>query len=96
MKMSLLRLVAAAGGALGIAGTAAAQPFVIDLSGATLLQNTLNFPAGTNDYIDVDGDGISGLLTPAIVDQPPHRPAPARAHPPTTSGGSSSTASPAR
>ncbi|MEZ6234085.1 MAG: dockerin type I repeat-containing protein [Phycisphaerales bacterium] len=68
MKKNLC-LLAAAGTALGLAQVAAAQPFVINLSGATLLQNTLNAPAGTNDFIDADGDGVSGQLTPLMIDQ---------------------------
>ncbi len=50
-------LVAAA----GLAISANAQsPVLINLSGATLLENFLNKPAATNDFIDLDADGISG------------------------------------
>jgi len=63
----ILRIVA--GGLVGgLASSAAAQPFAINGSGATLLQALLESPAATNDFIDVDGDGV----TPAFgtgVDQ---------------------------
>ncbi|MEX2217974.1 MAG: hypothetical protein WD749_04370 [Phycisphaerales bacterium] len=51
-----MALVAAA----GCAASAHAQPTVVNLSGATLLENFLNKPAATNDYLDCDADGISG------------------------------------
>jgi hypothetical protein len=57
-----LALVAAA----GLAASAYAQPTMINLSGATLLENFLNKPASTNDWLDCDGDGISGLLGTGI------------------------------
>ncbi|MBX3378232.1 MAG: hypothetical protein KF678_14655 [Phycisphaeraceae bacterium] len=53
-----------------LAGTAmsayAQQPAVINLSGATLLENFLKAPAATNDYLDCDGDGIAGILNTGI------------------------------
>ncbi|MFM9996421.1 MAG: hypothetical protein ACKVU4_11555 [Phycisphaerales bacterium] len=64
----LLRLVAC-----GLAGTAAsaawAQPYVINLSGATLLENFIKAPAATNDYFDIDGDGACRNCIPAVTDQ---------------------------
>jgi hypothetical protein len=53
------------------AGAAIAQdsPYVINISGATLLQNFINAPAATNDFLDVDGDGRSRTSTPATLDQ---------------------------
>ncbi len=50
-------MVAACGVA---AGVATAQPLQIGGSGATLLTNLFNAPAVTNDFIDVDADGVSG------------------------------------
>ena len=53
-------LVAAAGACVG---TAHAQVGgVVNISGATLLENFVKAPASTNDFIDVDGDGIAGYL----------------------------------
>ncbi len=49
--------MAACGLVGGTASIAAAQPYVINQSGATLLQNFLVAPAATNEYFDVDGDG---------------------------------------
>jgi hypothetical protein len=49
-------------GAAGLAASAAAQPTLVNLSGATLLENFLKVPAATNDYLDCDGDGIAGIL----------------------------------
>ncbi|MEM1329777.1 MAG: GC-type dockerin domain-anchored protein [Planctomycetota bacterium] len=52
-----LGLVAACGLATGLAaGVAQAQPFVVNLTGATLQQNFFIGPASTFDFIDVDGD----------------------------------------
>lgn len=46
--------------ACGMAGTAAsAAPHLINISGATLLRDLIIAPAISNDYIDVDGDGIA-------------------------------------
>ncbi len=58
----LLGLVAAAGAALGVQSAASAQPYVVNISGATLLRNLLIAPAGTNDFVDVDNDGLSTPL----------------------------------
>ena len=53
--------------ALGLAGAAAslasAQGTVINISGATLLENLVKAPASTNDYLDVDGDGFAGIFS---------------------------------
>ncbi len=35
---------------------------VVNISGATLLENYVRSQASTNDFIDVDGDGIAGYL----------------------------------
>ncbi|MFT3686594.1 MAG: GC-type dockerin domain-anchored protein [Phycisphaerales bacterium] len=49
--------------AMGLVGTAAtvaqADPAVINITGATLLQNFVKSPASTRDFIDVDHDGIT-------------------------------------
>ncbi len=52
-------LVVACGGIAGVSGVAAAQPVqprIVNISGATLLENFFNKRGGTIDYIDVDGD----------------------------------------
>ncbi|QYU66129.1 iron ABC transporter permease [Leptolyngbya sp. 15MV] len=67
-KKTALMVSSAAG--LAIAATAAAQaPFVVNLSGATLLQNQLVAPALTNDFIDVNGNGIAGQNPPPQVNR---------------------------
>ena len=52
--MRNLAIVAAA----GCAASAYAQPTLVNLSGATLLENFLSRPASTNDWLDCDGDAI--------------------------------------
>lgn len=59
MKSSLA-LFAVCGLAAGIAQ--GQNGSVINISGATLLENYVKSPASTNDYIDVDGNGIAGSL----------------------------------
>jgi hypothetical protein len=61
-----LALLAVAGAA---AGLASAQPFVVNISGATLLENYVRSNASTNDYIDVDGDGVAGVFSSFPPDQ---------------------------
>ncbi len=53
---ALLGLVAA-GLAGGVASVATAQPFLINISGATAQSTFLRAPASTNDFIDADADG---------------------------------------
>ncbi len=53
----------------GTASIAAAQPYVINQPGATLLQNFLVAPAATNEYFDVDGDGVCPICPTVGVDQ---------------------------
>jgi hypothetical protein len=60
MKQRSLFIHVALGLVGGAASVAQAQPYLINLSGATLLENFLNKPAATNDFIDADGDGIAG------------------------------------
>ncbi len=53
--------------AMGLAGAAAsmahAQGTVVNISGATLQENLVKAPASTNDYLDLDGDGIAGIFS---------------------------------
>ncbi len=42
---------------------------VVNISGATLLENYVKAPASTNDYIDVDGNGVAGSLGSFSVQQ---------------------------
>ncbi|MEO1584699.1 MAG: hypothetical protein AAFR96_09030 [Planctomycetota bacterium] len=56
-KKAVLNILAAC----GLASTAAGQPFEVTISGATLLETFLTSPASTNDFLDLDGDGVSGL-----------------------------------
>ncbi len=62
-------IMGACGAALSVASTSAApignpaeRPFVINIAGATLLENFVQAPASTNDYLDVDGDGTAAIL----------------------------------
>ena len=54
-NMQVFRLLAASGAALGFAAAASAQPSVINISGATLLENYVKAPASTNDFISDAG-----------------------------------------
>lgn len=56
------KLAAACGAACGAAGLARAQPYLINISGATLLENFLKAPASTNDFFDVDGNGVGRVF----------------------------------
>lgn len=63
-------------------GAAVAQSGLVNVSGATLLENYVRSFASTNDYIDVDGNGVAGYLGtglqqlapsgPSILTQPLH------------------------
>ncbi len=55
----LFGMLAACGAALGASSATLAQPYLVNGSGATLLRNLLLAPAGTNDFVDVDLDGIT-------------------------------------
>ena len=59
-----MKLVAVCGLVAGIGGLASVSlgQAVINQSGATLLENFLKAPAATNDYFDVDGNGIARAL----------------------------------
>ena len=74
-----VRLLAACGVAMSLSATAQAQltpgqPYVVNGSGATLLQNFASAPAISNDFIDVDGDLLVGVdadqLAPADIFAP--------------------------
>ena len=70
MNMKASTVVGQVVGLLTVCGlaatTALAQPSVINISGATLLENYVRSPASTNDFIDVDSNGISGLAGTGI------------------------------
>ncbi len=59
MNVQKKMLLAASGAVLGLSALAAAQPAVVTLSGATLLENLVSQRASSIDFIDADGDGIA-------------------------------------
>ncbi len=66
MTKKTLSLLAVCGAAMGLATSASAQlvagqPYLVNGSGATLLEDFAKAPALTNDFIDVDGDGRVGI-----------------------------------
>lgn len=65
MKKNLL-LVSACGLAATVQAVALAQPKVVTISGATLLENFVKSRGSTNDYIDVDKNGIAGKFVNGI------------------------------
>lgn len=67
-KRERMGLLIAAAGTVIAAGAASAQQHggLVNISGATLLENWSASRASTNDYIDVDGDGIAGWLGTTI------------------------------
>jgi hypothetical protein len=80
MKKNTTCLLTTCGLALGLAAsTSVAQltpglPYLVNGSGATLLENFAKAPAISNDFIDVDGDGLFGIdadqLAPANIFPP--------------------------
>lgn len=54
-------LVALSGAAAGVAFGGDDHPYLINGSGATLMEAFLRAPASTNDFIDVDGDGLIAI-----------------------------------
>lgn len=68
-KTSMLAMLVAAGSVCGLSGAALAQPTVVNVSGATLLENLMNARAATNDFIDVDGNGASRSAPTPITQQ---------------------------
>ena len=69
MKITLKTLLALSGAALG--SSAVAQPFVVNISGATLQQNFFTTPASTIDFLDVNNSGtIRDQLAPFDVTVP--------------------------
>jgi hypothetical protein len=73
---SKLKLFVAMGLAGAAASLASAQGTVINISGATLLENFVKAPASTNDYLDVDGDGIAGIFLNGPDQLAPYDPIP--------------------
>jgi len=70
MKSSLgISILAACGTCFSVAAVVNAQPRVVNISGATLLENYVRAPASTNDYLDLDGDGIAGRFNSVSIDQ---------------------------
>lgn len=67
MKRTLM-IVAAAGTCLA-AGPAALAQQLINISGASLLENYVKAPASTNDYIDVDKNLVAGSLGSGTIQQ---------------------------
>ena len=65
MKKNLL-LVSACGLAATVQTVAFAQPKVVTLSGATLLENFVRSRGSTNDYIDVDNNGTAGKFANGV------------------------------
>ncbi|MEO1716904.1 MAG: dockerin type I repeat-containing protein [Planctomycetota bacterium] len=57
-KIRIVQLLATC----GLATAAAGQPFEVSISGATLLETFLTSPASTNDFLDLDGDGVAGSV----------------------------------
>jgi hypothetical protein len=57
-----LSILAACGTAVALGAAAAAQPYQINVAGATLLENLFTAPAITNDFIDINGNGIAGSV----------------------------------
>ncbi|MBX3388431.1 MAG: hypothetical protein KF691_03130 [Phycisphaeraceae bacterium] len=65
MKKNLL-LVSACGLATTVQAVALAQPKIVTISGATLLENFVKSRGSTNDYIDVDKNGTAGKFANGI------------------------------
>ncbi len=65
-RTSILTLVAAAGMAASATQSAKAQA-VVNISGATLFENFFKSQASTNDFIDVNGDGIAGKFSSGTI-----------------------------
>ena len=61
-----LLMIAACGGAVSVANAQA--PYVVNLYGATLLQNLLQAPQVANDFIDVDGDTVRTPAFDPLID----------------------------
>ena len=62
-NLGMLAMIACAGGCVGMAS---AQTGLVNVSGATLLENYVRSNASTNDFIDVNGDGVAGWLLSGI------------------------------
>jgi hypothetical protein len=62
-KKALLGLIAT-GAAGSVASVSNAQPFLVNISGATLQQAYFEAFASTNDFLDVDANGVSTQIDP--------------------------------
>jgi hypothetical protein len=62
-NVNVLAVLACAGGCIG---WAQAQTGLVNVSGASLLENYVKSNASTNDYIDADGNGVAGYLLTGI------------------------------
>jgi hypothetical protein len=69
MTRKSLTIALAAGTCLSAAGLAQAQTQLINMSGATLLQNFAAAPGATNDFIDADKNLVAGSLGSAVPQQ---------------------------
>jgi hypothetical protein len=69
MNRNKLALILAAGTAASIGPVALAQPQVVSIAGATLLENFFRARASTIDYIDADQDGIGRVYPGAFEAQ---------------------------
>ena len=58
VRSSKLAILAACGAVAGLSSVSLAQPAVVSISGATLLENYLNQSLATVDFIDADGNGV--------------------------------------
>ena len=69
MKNNGLKAFVAMGLVGSVAAVASADPAVINVTGATLLQNFVKSPASTRDFIDADHDGVTLDLDVGIRQQ---------------------------
>ncbi|MFZ4430946.1 MAG: hypothetical protein ACOYPS_11395, partial [Phycisphaerales bacterium] len=70
-NIGMMAMVACAGGCISVAS---AQTGLVNVSGATLLENYVRSNAATNDFIDLNGDGVAGWLLSGIQQLAPSGP----------------------
>jgi len=68
-KGSVGKLLGVCSIGLALSVPAQAQTFVVNISGASLLENLVKAPGITNDWLDIDGDGVCGSCGSLIPDQ---------------------------